>query len=161
MAVFGFVDAICSLLFGRISDKIGRLPVLTIAFFAHGSVYIYFFFYWHYEDNVQPKELDKIQHDWWNFFIAAAFLGIGDAGFNTQLYALYGSLLGEKSEVFANLKFWQSIAMTWGFLSSGVHEKWNIVLISCFALLIIAALPLYLSTEVRKKSKPQTHDLSF
>merc|ERR1712228_825694 len=145
MAVFGAVDAICSLLFGRMSDKIGRLPVLAIAFFAHGAVYIYFFVYsWDVENNQAPIDVDQQQHAWYDFFIAAAFLGVGDAGFNTQLYALYGSLLGEKAEVFANLKFWQSIAMTWGFLSSGVHEDWNIVLISCFSLLVASALSLFL-----------------
>jgi len=164
LAIFGVVDAACSLLFGRLSDKIGRLPVLTIAFIAHGTVYIYFFVYStviEHDMSESAQDIGKMQHDWWDFFVVAVFLGIGDAGFNTQMYALYGSLLGEKSEVFANLKFWQSIAMTWGFLSNGVHERWDIVLISCFALLVCAALPLYCSKEVRRKSAPQKAGLSF
>ena len=162
LAVFGGVDAICSLLFGRLSDKIGRLPILTIAFISHGTVYIYFYLYSSMIENdasESASDIDKIQHDWYDFFIVATFLGIGDAGFNTQMYALYGSLLGEKSEVFANLKFWQSISMTWGFLSSGVHIEWDYVLISCFSLLILAALPLYLSAEVRRKARPQRNEL--
>ena len=162
LTIFGVVDAICSKVFGDLSDKIGRLPILTIAFIAHGTVYIYFFLYstWIENDTTESaSDIHTMQHDWYDFFIVAAFLGIGDAGFNTQLYALYGSILGEKSEVFANLKFWQSISMTWGFLSSGVEESWNIVLISCFALLVCAALPLYLSREVRNISRPQRNQL--
>lgn len=45
LAIFGVVDAICSKIFGDLSDKIGRLPILTIAFIAHGTVYVYFFLY--------------------------------------------------------------------------------------------------------------------
>jgi len=162
LAIFGVVDAICSKVFGDLSDKIGRLPVLTIAFIAHGTVYVYFFLYstWIEGDETESaKDIDKMQHDVWDFFIVAVFLGIGDAGFNTQLYALYGSLLGESSEVFANLKFWQSVSMTWGFLSSGIHENWNVVLISCFSLLVFAALPLYCSKDVRQIARPQRNEL--
>ena len=158
LAVFGAVDAACSRLFGSLSDKIGRLPILSIAFVAHGAVYVYFYAYWALEEEKSPADTHKLQHDWYDFCVAAVFLGVGDAGFNTPLYTWYGSLLGDRAETYANLKFWQSIAMTWGFLSSGVHERWDVVLISCFALLVAAAAPLYLSKEVREKSRPAVNN---
>ena len=159
LAVFGGVDALCSRLFGSLSDKIGRLPILSVAFMAHGAVYAYFYVFWAvYADKSSPSDTHALQHDWYEFAVAAVLLGVGDAGFNTQLYTLYGSLLGDTAETYANLKFWQSIAMTWGFLSSGVHERWDVVLISCFALLAAAALPLYCSKEVRDKSRPAANN---
>ena len=89
--------------------QVGKLPVLSVAFVAHGTVFVYFYLYWHSNDELDPLHTDKLQHDWYVFCAVAVFLGVGDAGFNTQLYTLYESLLGKETEVFANLKFWQSV----------------------------------------------------
>lgn len=132
LAVFGAVDAVCSVLFGSLrlvqsipfllvnvpstpslctmcSDRVGKLPVLSVAFVAHGTVFVYFYLYWHSNDQLDPLHTETLQHDWYVFCVVAVFLGVGDAGFNTQLYTLYESLLGKETEVFANLKFWQSV----------------------------------------------------
>jgi len=155
LSVFGAVDAVCSVLFGSLSDRVGKLPVLSIAFVAHGTVYVYFYLLWHSNGNVDPLQSDQLQHDWYVFCAVAVFLGVGDAGFNTQLYTLYESLLGKEAEVFANLKFWQSLAMTWGFVSNSIDVQWDIVLLTTFGLMIISAAPLFLSQEARSKSRPR------
>ena len=147
-----------------------------VAFVAHGTVFVYFWLYWYSNGHLDPLHSDTLQRDWYVFCAVAVFLGVGDAGFNTQLYTLYESLLGKETEVFANLKFWQSVwtlrchhaiepmigilcvfqlAMTWGFLSSGIDLPWDIVVCSCFVLMVCAAIPLYLSAEVRSKSRPR------
>merc|ERR1711933_550402 len=41
MAFFGFIDMLCSKIFGVLSDKIGRLPILLISFVAFTMIYIY------------------------------------------------------------------------------------------------------------------------
>ena len=155
LTVFGAVDAVCCVLFGSFSDRVGKLPVLKIAFVAHGTVFVYFWLYWSSNGNLDPLHSDTLQRDWYVFCTMAVFLGVGDAGFNTQLYTLYEILLGKETEVFANLQFWKSLAMTWGFASSGIDLSWHIVVCSSFVLMVCAVIPLYLSAEVRSKSQPR------
>jgi len=147
LAVIGAVDAICSVVFGRLSDRIGKLPILSISFGAFALVFSYFFA-WDGLSTLHPLHSLKLQ------CAVGVFLGVGNAGCNTQLYTMYECLLGKESAVFANLKFWQSLAMTWGFLSSGIGVRSEHAILSCFIVLILAAAPLYFSAEVRAKSRP-------
>ena len=83
LAVFGFTDAMCSLWFGKMSDRIGCWPILIVVMICHAFAFAYIRFY-----HVPQSEL-------YIFFIIAAFLGVGDAGLNTQMNVLYPSCLGE------------------------------------------------------------------
>ncbi|ETO09283.1 hypothetical protein RFI_28107 [Reticulomyxa filosa] len=143
MAIFGFVDSLFSWWFGKISDKVGRLEILAVAILCHGFAYVYLFWY-------DPK-----QSEIYLYFIVAVFLGIGDAGLNTQISALYPSLLNDKTETFANFKFFQSFATAWGFMWHSYVGR-HVKLVTYFGVLAFATLVLFSSSEVRKASKAKT-----
>ncbi len=96
MATFGAADTIgttditltsaASVVMGRMSDRIGKKPILLIAtlFGCAGYILTLGIF-------VPLKDIK------W-FFCIAVLLGVSDAGYNTQLYAVFGLLQPTKVE---------------------------------------------------------------
>ncbi|KNC51481.1 uncharacterized protein AMSG_12087 [Thecamonas trahens ATCC 50062] len=86
MACFGSADASLSLILGKVSDRIGRRPILFAGAFACV---------------VGVLAANAVAHfDWpsWVMFPAAVALGAADASYNTQLYAILGSFFPEHRE---------------------------------------------------------------
>ncbi|EGG21701.1 hypothetical protein DFA_01587 [Cavenderia fasciculata] len=108
MAVFGVFDAGGSVVFGRLSDKVGRKPIIIFASICTigGSIFAYLI-----EHNISGNKVPY-------YFICAGLLGLSDAGYNTQLYALLGEIYPSGSKTTAAaaaFKFVQSIASAVAF----------------------------------------------
>lgn len=130
MAIFGAADAGASLLMGKLSDVIGRIPVLTIGTACQATVIAMFIIHGAppalphpLPDTVPPGAADVVPafYSWaghWGVLSFAAVLwGIGDAVWNTQLSAILGDWLSEvKGPAFANFKLWQSLSIAACFL---------------------------------------------
>lgn len=119
MAVFGACDALASFSMGKLSDKFGRAPVLTIGFFCQTLVIS--FFIWSGAPVAGTTDTFWSWGGHWGSLTAAAALwGIGDAVWNTQISALLGDVFSDDSgPAFANFKLWQSLAVATTFLYNG------------------------------------------
>lgn len=104
MAFFGLADTLSSIVLGRLSDKIGKKPVIALATLctAAGCAVAWVFFApgittWHDDGAI------------WPFFIIMGLFGISDAGYNTQLYAVLGHFEPKRLEAaYAFLKMFQA-----------------------------------------------------
>jgi len=95
MCAFGVTDTVASVVMGKLSDKVGRKPVLIFSTLVGLTGYTLSF----WADQERP----------WLFFIIMACLGCSDAGYNTQLQAVMGIFQPEKLEAsYAFLKLVQS-----------------------------------------------------
>ncbi|KAK5583580.1 hypothetical protein RB653_005177 [Dictyostelium firmibasis] len=131
MTVFGFCDAAGSMIMGKLSDIFGRkiLVVLSTLFCISGTVLCYLL------DRLIDDQSQRIPY----YFIVAALLGLADAGFNTQLYALIGVIYPKKGEAAAGVfKFVQSTATAAAFvygpyatLFDNVIVVGSLVILSC------------------------------
>ena len=105
LAFMGGMDAFFSYTLGKLSDRIGRLPILAIGFVAHAAVYVYVASPYSAELVVNddgskgplgavylPVELPYL-------FLVALLLAIGDACWNTQIYAILGSYFPRQAEM--------------------------------------------------------------
>ena len=151
LAAFGLFDAIFSNIFGQISDKTGRLPILFCAILAHGCVYVFLFFY--VDDISQDSEGLYI------WLICGAILGIGDAGFNTQILSLYPILLGDRPESFANFNLWQSASSCWCFFWHTFVSK-QVKIATYFCVLLVAAVPIFLTPTGRNAARSKKFNKS-
>ena len=80
LAVLGTSDAFFSFFLGRVSDHLGRFRVIMIGYVSFGVVLSFFML------NVLTQENTLV------FFIGGVLLGLGDAAFNTQVYAILGAI---------------------------------------------------------------------
>ena len=144
LATFGLLDAVCSNLFGVLSDKIGRIPILCIAIFAHGAVYIFLYLY---HEHIS-QDIDAL----WIWMLLGGVLGIGDAGFNTQILSLYPILLGDRPESFANFNLWQSASSCWCFFWHS-FVSFKVKCATYFGVLLFAAIPIFLTKTGRQAAK--------
>jgi len=96
MGLFGILDAIASSILGKLSDKVGRFPLILLGSFVHVTGYFLLFFAYPVNDLA--------------FLIpVACLLGIGDAAFNTQIYGILGYMfLGSSEASFASYKFYRA-----------------------------------------------------
>eukprot|EP00483_Globobulimina_turgida_P007871 UN07886 len=111
---------------------------------AHAAVYVFLFFY---HDKIS-QELNGL----WIWLICGAVLGIGDAGFNTQILSLYPILLGDKPESFANFNLWQSASSCWCFLWHS-YVSFRVKSATYLAVLIFAAIPIFLTPTGRQAAR--------
>ncbi|KAJ3433075.1 et translation product-related [Anaeramoeba flamelloides] len=97
MAVFGGIDVLGGIINGKLSDNIGKWPIIIAASFANiaGGVIILF---------ASKKRI-------WLYFLGQAFFGYSDSGFNTQIYSILGLLFNNDEEsAFAMFKLVQSLS---------------------------------------------------
>ncbi|KAN0029755.1 hypothetical protein ACTA71_007892 [Dictyostelium dimigraforme] len=129
LAVFGFCDAAGSMVMGKLSDIFGRkiLVVLSTLFCVSGTVLCY----------LLNRLVVKSQQQMPYYFIVAALLGLADAGFNTQLYALIGVIYPKKGEAAAGVfKFVQSTATAAAFVYGPYASLFdNAVIVSSLVVL--------------------------
>ena len=106
MVIFGFTNMSISYLFGKLSDKIGRIPIFLIS-----SVFIMICLTLVVVHYVSGRD------DFTILFIAFVCLGISDAGFNTQIDTLMGRYFNAQSDAaYACFYSIQSLATAFGFL---------------------------------------------
>ena len=105
LAFMGGMDAFFSYTLGKLSDRIGRLPILLLGFVAHAAVYGYIASPY-CPDLVTNNDSDAgplgavylpLGLPW--LFTLALLLAIGDACWNTQTYAILGSYFPHKAEM--------------------------------------------------------------
>ena len=96
MSTFGVANAVASMMVGKVSDLLGRMPVLIFGCVLHvvGLIVLVSL------DSVNRLEI---------LIPVAVLFGVGDAVFNTQIYGILGYIFTGSSEAaFASFKFYQS-----------------------------------------------------
>eukprot|EP01063_Lacrimia_lanifica_P032865 TRINITY_DN5698_c0_g1_i1.p1 TRINITY_DN5698_c0_g1~~TRINITY_DN5698_c0_g1_i1.p1 ORF type:complete len:557 (+),score=169.79 TRINITY_DN5698_c0_g1_i1:60-1673(+) len=102
MAAFGACDVLGSVAFGRLSDVVGRLPVVTLGAACQLAVVIV----------LKLIDVGGCDHRWAILMTCAGLWGLGDAVWNTQLCSVLGdNFSSRKEDAFANFKLWQSVAV--------------------------------------------------
>ena len=131
MTGFGIANVSASVLFGRLSDAVGRVPILLIGGFSHFVVLSQLF-------SVDVSTCQPSQKPIMTFF--ACLWGIGDSVFTTQMFAIVGEVFSDqKDAAFSNQKLWQSAATSLLLLLSSDTEamtKESILKFLCGFLLI-------------------------
>lgn len=117
MAAFGGTDAVASLAMGRLSDVLGRGPVLVIGFLSHAVILVLIFVY--------GPPIQGTTDGFWGWgggwgalVVIAAVWGVGDAVWQTQVNAMTGATFGnsDTTRAFAAMKLWQSVALAATFV---------------------------------------------
>ncbi|KAL6145961.1 hypothetical protein ACLB2K_056644 [Fragaria x ananassa] len=134
MAVYGFFDAICSLVAGRLTSGLKSISLIV----SGGALLQAIVFIWLLVNYSQASELLSI-------VIMAALLGIGDGVFNTQISALLGIFFKCDTEgAFAQLKVWQSGAVAVVFFISPCISLEAMVVVMLTAVCIAYGVFVYL-----------------
>ena len=101
MAAFGAADMLGSVLFGRLSDVLGRFPIMTFGMLCQLFVLIY----------LKNLTVGQCKQQWAPLLVCASLWGFGDAVWNTQTSSILGEVfVSKKEDAFSNLKLWQSLA---------------------------------------------------
>jgi len=128
---------------GRASDRLGRKPILVLGWMSCIGCFVVLYTYTISQD-------EKIV-----FFIIAGFFGIGDAVFNTQIYAMLGIMYESNSEVaFACFKLLQGGSSAAAFLYDDMLN-FKIFVLICLSL-VLPSIPLiyYLNRYVPRIGRP-------
>eukprot|EP00298_Acanthocystis_sp_HF-20_P014995 c20988_g2_i2.p1 GENE.c20988_g2_i2~~c20988_g2_i2.p1 ORF type:complete len:465 (+),score=204.58 c20988_g2_i2:44-1396(+) len=108
MAFCGGMNAVSSLILGKVSDSLGRPKVCLLGFLCNSGCVIYLLV------------CDVASDAYAVIFILAFFWAVGDAVWNTIISAMLGACF-EKDDVqaaFSNFKMWQSIGVAAAFFYS-------------------------------------------
>ena len=105
LSFLGGMDAFFSFTLGKLSDRIGRLPILVLGFVAHSAVYIYLASTYsaglatNDDSDSGPVGAVYLSLGLPYMFLLALLLAIGDACWNTQTYAILGSYFPHQAEM--------------------------------------------------------------
>ncbi|XP_052248265.1 protein unc-93 homolog A-like isoform X2 [Dreissena polymorpha] len=125
MICYGVVDAVCSLLFGRLVQFVGHIPFFILAFLLQGGLQITFLVW--VPDPSRPVL----------FYVFAALWGAGDAIIQTQINALYGFLWTKDSEAaFSNYRLWESMGFMIAFALQNILRT-DVKIYICMAFLVL------------------------
>ncbi|XP_072032786.1 protein unc-93 homolog A-like [Amphiura filiformis] len=140
MICYGVVDASSSYLSGRVEKWTGRIPQFSMAALINIALMIAMTFW-------KPTEDLPV------YFVIAAFWGLADAVWQTQLNAYYGVLFPFNQEpAFSNYRLWESAGYTLSFAYSNFLCTWTKMLIlSCF---IGVGMSGYFVTEFQRQNAP-------
>ncbi|CAG0921941.1 unnamed protein product [Notodromas monacha] len=121
---------------GKKTIKYGRDPVVLLAAFAHLAAFFLIFLNLPNNSAFGPTSDEAyITSRMWLALLCSYLLGLGDACYNTQLYAIVGSLYStDSAPAFALYKFAQSVAAAIAFFYSshvGLHDQLLILTVSC------------------------------
>ncbi|KAM4694034.1 protein unc-93 homolog A-like isoform 1-T2 [Discoglossus pictus] len=141
MICFAATNAICSLLFGKLSQYTGRIFLFSFAAVTNAAIIIAMIIW-----KPQPDQLAV-------FFVLPAFWGMADAIWQTQTNALYGILFDDHKEAaFANYRLWESL----GFVIAYGYSTFlctSVKLYIVLAVLVLAML-LYGVVEYLEQKNP-------
>lgn len=129
MAAFGASDTLSSVVMGKLSDKIGKKPVMILATICGLAAYVLSWF-------VSMKRS-------YLFYVIMVLLGISDGGYNTQMYSVLGMFQPEKIEAaYAFLKGIQATTTAIAFFYTSYLNLHEIIILvgSSQVLAIIAFL---------------------
>jgi len=135
MVAFGFADTLGSVIMGRLSDKVGKKPVLILATISGLASYVLTL------GVIIPLKEAYI------FFVIAVLMGISDAGYNTQLYSVIGLFQPTKLEAaYAFLKGIQATSTAIAFLYS---TFWDLSQISiCMLVTNVAGIAAFIICDL-------------
>uniref|UniRef100_A0A8C5WBV4 Protein unc-93 homolog A n=1 Tax=Leptobrachium leishanense TaxID=445787 RepID=A0A8C5WBV4_9ANUR len=149
MICFGATNAICSYLFGKLSEYTGRILLYMLAAATSASCIIALLL-WH----PNPSQFAV-------FFIFPALWSLSDAICQTLLNAFYGVLFDDHKEAaFANYRLWESL----GFVIAFAYSNFLCVYVKLYIVLsiMILGMILYLVVEFleyKKKSSSAPENL--
>lgn len=126
MTFFGAAECVGSLLFGLLSDKIGRRPIIFCAFMLHASAICFTF----------------IMNKWepYSFYFVLGMCGLADSALNAVTYNLIMFYFSRNpSDAFAVYNMFLSIALAAGFFT-GAYASFNVVRITLSCILLVAVL---------------------
>ncbi|KAL1431842.1 hypothetical protein MTO96_013934 [Rhipicephalus appendiculatus] len=135
MISYGLADATCSMAFGFLVKRVGRVPIVSLAALLDVAVMIRMYRW-------QPGPSDV--H---NFFIIAMLWGVADASWQTQINSFYGVIFADAREpAFANYRLWESM----GFIIMFAVQSQLRVYVKLLALMVALVLGMvgYLSIEL-------------
>lgn len=146
MSAFGAADALSSVIMGRLSDRIGRMPIIAIGLLSHSAIYAYVMF-------VYPSD-GTPQADWL-YYVLALGLGLGDGVFNTQIYAILGTFFEDRADhAFANFKLFQSGSTMAAFLyGTFITSTFTLTAIPLASLLLGVAMLLFCDIYIQPLSQ--------
>lgn len=140
MITFGLADAVFSMVFGAVIKYVGRIPIFILGAAANVAIVVVLCVW-------KPTP-----DDFYVFFLIAGFWGLGDAVWQTQVNAFYGTVFADDEEAaFANYRMWESL----GFIIAFVIQKLlpishKIVVVMAF---LISGMIGYLAIEIHIKVK--------
>jgi len=110
MTVFGAAEVIGGVVFGKLSDIVGRKAMVVTGLVVYCAALVLSWM----------GKFHSSEYNYYLWFIAAACLGLGDSLFNTQLYASLGTLFPEHEMVaaFTIFQLLQNLGSAAGFIIS-------------------------------------------
>ncbi|XP_075056800.1 protein unc-93 homolog A-like isoform X1 [Mixophyes fleayi] len=133
MMCFAATNAICSLLFGKLSQYTGRISLFFFAAFTNAAGIIALLLW-----KPHPNQLAV-------FFVFPAIWGMADSIWQTQTNALYGVLFDDHKEAaFANYCLWESL----GFVIAYGYSTFLCVSVKLYIILLVLVLGMALYTLV-------------
>ncbi|XP_029452830.1 protein unc-93 homolog A [Rhinatrema bivittatum] len=140
MICFAATDAVCSVLFGKLSQYTGRIALFALATGTNAACIIALLLWKPHPDQFAV------------FFVFSALWGMADAIWQTQTNALYGVLFDEHKEAaFANYRLWESL----GFVIAYAYSTYLCVYVKLYILLsvLIVSIVLYGLAEYQEYKK--------
>ncbi|KAM8952964.1 protein unc-93 homolog A-like [Pelodytes ibericus] len=140
---FGVPNAICSAVFGKLSEYTGRISLFILGAVINIGCIIALL--------VWRPHADQIV---W-FFVLSGVWGISDAVWQTQLSSLYGVLFEKNKEAaFANFCLWESIGFVIAFgYSTALCVYMKLYILLCVIVLGIAMYGVVEYIELRNKKQ--------
>jgi len=146
LALIGGCNALFSFAFGRMSDRLGRLPVLVLGFVAFGAAII-FLAIW------------DVQQQAGVFFAVGVIIAVGDAVYNTQVSAILGTYWEKEAEsAFACFKLFQAGSTAVAFLYHNHVGFVTKAMITLGFLVVGMILTTYLHYRVAPLNGPTHHN---
>lgn len=128
MSVFGLANGLACILFGKLSDWVGRPPIIAYGVIVHTLIFL-FLLTWSVTANAHTV-----------LYTVAWFYGTADAAFCTQIYATIGVRFSNDMEAaFSTYRMWNSIGMAGAFYASA-HWAWHSKVIFLILLVGLSAL---------------------
>ncbi|XP_006882896.1 PREDICTED: protein unc-93 homolog A [Elephantulus edwardii] len=142
---FAATDALCSLLYGKLSQYVGRVSIYVLGALVHLGCIVALLLW-----KPHPDQLAV-------FFIFSALWGVSDAVWQTQNNALYGTLFEKNKEAaFANYRLGEAL----GFVIAFGYSTYLCVYIKLYILLgvLLAAMVAYGTVEYLEARTPRPLD---
>ncbi|XP_010486517.1 PREDICTED: UNC93-like protein 3 isoform X1 [Camelina sativa] len=148
MAVYGALDAVCSMTAGRFTSGLSSITfIVSGGVLAQASIFLWILLGYGQTSGVLGTAYPLIM---------AAILGIGDGILNTQISALLALLFKHDTEgAFAQLKVWQSAAIAIVFFLSPYISLQAMVIVMLVMVCVSLVSFLFLALKVEKVF---THD---
>ncbi|XP_069811635.1 protein unc-93 homolog A-like isoform X2 [Dendropsophus ebraccatus] len=129
MICFAATNAVCSLLFGKLSQYTGRIFLFCFAAVTNFATIVALLLW-----EPHPNQLAM-------FFIYPALWGMADAIWQTQTNSLYGILFDDHKEAgFANYRLWESM----GFVIAYGYSTFLCVSVKLYILIVVLFLGMVL-----------------